>query len=87
MSDNLIVMRPEYPGGTRSWLTTRGRPTRPERNIPQVRTDEAVAGFPFRRLKVVVWGWFYLSTVLDDFSRYIIAWQLCTAEDVTAGRR
>ena len=41
-------------------------------------------GLPFRRLKVVVWGWFYLSTVLDDFSRYIIAWQLCTAEDVTA---
>ena len=32
-------------------------------------------------------GWFYLSTVLDDFSRYIIAWKLCTtmkAEDVTA---
>jgi putative transposase len=28
-------------------------------------------------------GWFYLSTVLDDFSRYIIAWKLC-AEDVTA---
>ena len=28
----------------------------------------------------------YLSTVLDDFSRYIIAWKLCTnmrAEDVT----
>jgi putative transposase len=33
------------------------------------------------------WGWFYLSTVLDDFSRYIVAWKLCTsmkAEDVTA---
>jgi putative transposase len=32
------------------------------------------------------WGWFYLSTVLDDFSRYIIAWKLCTTmkvEDVT----
>jgi putative transposase len=31
-------------------------------------------------------GWFYLSTILDDFSRYIIAWKLCTtmkAEDVT----
>ena len=30
--------------------------------------------------------WFYLSTILDDFSRYIIAWKLCTtmkAEDVT----
>jgi transposase InsO family protein len=41
----------------------------------------------FTYLKVVGWGWFYLSIVLDDFSRYIIAWKLCTtmkAEDVTA---
>ena len=40
----------------------------------------------FTYLKVIGWGWFYLSTILDDFSRYIIAWQLCTsmkAEDVT----
>jgi transposase InsO family protein len=41
----------------------------------------------FTYLKVTGWGWFYLSTVLDDFSRYIVAWKLCTtmkAEDVTA---
>ena len=41
----------------------------------------------FTYLKVIGWGWFYLSTVLDDFSRYIIAWKLCTtmkAEDVVA---
>ena len=41
----------------------------------------------FTYLKVIGWGWFYLSSVLDDFSRYIIAWKLCTtmrAEDVTA---
>ena len=40
----------------------------------------------FTYLKVIGWGWFYLSTVLDDFSRYIIAFKLCTtmrAEDVT----
>jgi transposase InsO family protein len=40
----------------------------------------------FTYLKVIGWGWFYLSTVLDDFSRYIIAWKLCTsmaASDVT----
>ena len=41
----------------------------------------------FTYFKVIGWGWYYLSTVLDDFSRYIIAWKLCTtmkAEDVTA---
>ena len=32
----------------------------------------------FTYLKVIGWGWFYLSTVLDDFSRYIIAWRVCT---------
>jgi transposase InsO family protein len=26
--------------------------------------------------RIVGWGWYYLSTVLDDFSRYIIAWKL-----------
>ena len=37
-------------------------------------------------LKVIGWSWFYLSTILDDYSRYIRAWKLCTtikAEDVT----
>ena len=40
----------------------------------------------FTSLKVIGWGWLYLSTILDDFSRYIIAWKLCTtmkAGDVT----
>jgi len=40
----------------------------------------------FTYLKVMGWGWFYLSTVLDDYSRYIIAWKLCTnmsTNDVT----
>src|SRR5271167_1514998 len=40
----------------------------------------------FTYLKVTGWGWFYLSTVLDDFSRYIVAWKLCTtmkAKNVT----
>ena len=35
---------------------------------------------------MIGWGWFYLSTILDNFSRYIIAWKLCTtmkASDVT----
>ncbi|MVA12926.1 IS3 family transposase [Agrobacterium vitis] len=40
----------------------------------------------FTYLKVIGWGWFYLSTILDDYSRYIIAWKLCTGmkvDDVT----
>ena len=27
-------------------------------------------------IKVLGWGWFYLSTVLDDYSRYIVSWKL-----------
>ena len=40
----------------------------------------------FTYLKVIGWGWFYLSTILDDYSRYIVSWKLCTntrVEDVT----
>jgi transposase InsO family protein len=33
----------------------------------------------FTYLKVIGWGWFYLSTVLDDYSRFILAWRLCTS--------
>ena len=38
----------------------------------------------FTYLKVIGWGWFYLSTILDDYSRYIIAWKLCTTNEVRA---
>ena len=31
----------------------------------------------FTYFKVYGWGWYYLSTVLDDYSRYIISWDLC----------
>jgi transposase InsO family protein/transposase-like protein len=30
----------------------------------------------FSQLKVQQWGWYYLCTVLDDYSRYILSWQL-----------
>jgi transposase InsO family protein len=37
----------------------------------------------FTYLRVIGWGWFYLSTVLDDFSRYILAWKLCSSMTAT----
>lgn len=39
----------------------------------------------FTYMKIVGWGWYYLSTILDDYSRYIIYWELCstmTTKDV-----
>lgn len=39
----------------------------------------------FTYFKIVGWGWYYLSTVLDDFSRYIVSWRLTgtmSADDV-----
>jgi RNA-directed DNA polymerase len=40
----------------------------------------------FTYLKITGWGCYYLSTVLDDFSCYIVAWRLgptMCAADVT----
>jgi putative transposase len=40
----------------------------------------------FTYLKIAGWGWYYLSTILNDYSRYIVAWKLCVtmkAQDVT----
>ena len=40
----------------------------------------------FTYFKIIGWGWYYLSTILDNYSRYIISWKLCTtmrAKDVT----
>ena len=37
----------------------------------------------FTYLKVIGWGWYYLSTILDDYSRFIIAWKLCTTMAAT----
>jgi len=34
-------------------------------------------------LKVVGWGWYYLVTMMDDFSRFILAWEL--KSDMAAG--
>jgi len=30
----------------------------------------------FSNFRIVGWGWYYLSSVMDDYSRFIIAWML-----------
>jgi transposase InsO family protein/transposase-like protein len=37
----------------------------------------------FTQLKVIGWGWYYLCSVLDDYSRYILAWRLSTTMATT----
>jgi hypothetical protein len=47
---------------------------------PPTRSATALNQFwqtDFTYMKVIGWGWFYLSTMLHDYSRYIIAWKLC----------
>jgi len=39
----------------------------------------------FKYFKIIPWGWYFLSTVMDDYSRYVISWDLrsnMTSEDV-----
>ncbi len=39
----------------------------------------------FTYFKIFGWGWYYLSTILDDYSRFIVNWRLCSsmkAQDV-----
>lgn len=58
----------------------------PEAFTEQTTAPNQLRQNDFTYLKVVGWGRFYLSTILDDLSRYIVAWKLCTtmrAGDVT----
>ena len=74
----------------RSYLPA--RPTssskRPRSSSDQDHGPQPASGrLDFTYLKITGWGWYYLSTVLDDFSRFIVAWKLCAtmkAKDVTA---
>ena len=39
----------------------------------------------FTYFKIIPWGWYFLSTVMDDYSRDVICWELrsgMTSEDV-----
>ena len=52
---------------------------KPSRVNEQWQTD-------FTYFKIKGWGWYYLSTILDDYSRYVISWKLCStmkAKDLT----
>jgi putative transposase len=61
-------------------LTAKDRFEHPTRRVHELwQTD-------FTYFKVVSWGWYYLLTVLDDYSRYIVGWKLYTgmaSSDVT----
>ena len=37
----------------------------------------------FSYFRIVGWGWYYLSTVMDDYSRYILAWKLSSSMAAT----
>jgi putative transposase len=37
----------------------------------------------FTYFKIINWGWYYLSTILDDYSRYIVHWEVCSTMKTT----
>ena len=58
-------------------LSARNSFTNPTKRVHELwQTD-------FTYFKVVCWGWYYLTSVMDDYSRYIIAWKLFTTMTTT----
>jgi transposase InsO family protein/transposase-like protein len=60
-------------------------------SMPSFRVNSASASFhekttrinqmwqtDFTYFKIIGWGWYYLSTILDDYSRFIVHWKLCS---------
>ncbi len=41
----------------------------------------------FSYFKIIGWWWYYLATVMDDFSRYIITWELCKNMETDDAKR
>ena len=41
----------------------------------------------FTYFRIVGWGWYFLSTVIDNFSRYIVHWELCESMKVEDVKR
>jgi transposase InsO family protein len=53
-------------------LSARDKFPQPTRRVHELwQTD-------FTYLRVTGWGWYYLGSVLDDYSRYVITWRLFT---------
>ena len=53
---------------------------KPSRIHQQWQTD-------FTYFKIIGWGWYYLATIMDDYSRYIISWELCKNMESTDAMR
>jgi transposase InsO family protein len=48
-------------------------PAQSRRSLPHPDRPNEMWQTDFTYFKIIGWGWMYLSTVLDDYSRYIIA--------------
>lgn len=68
-----------YPQSLQELVSAMDKHEKPTRRVHELwQTD-------FTQFKVIDWGWYYLSTVLDDYSRYILSWKLSptmNADDV-----
>jgi transposase InsO family protein len=68
-----------YPPSLQELVSATDKYEKPTRRVHELwQTD-------FTQFKVIYWGWYYLSTVLDDYSRYILSWKLSptmNADDV-----
>ena len=77
--------------GARTAVEPLQGPVRRHLRTSDATAERAVADQLHLPFGVVGWGWYYLSTVLDDYSRYIAAWTLRAATPprgraVAAGR-
>lgn len=41
----------------------------------------------FTYFKIIGWGWYYFSTIMDDYSRYIVQWEVCSNMKHTDAQR
>ncbi|HVC29388.1 MAG TPA: transposase family protein [Gammaproteobacteria bacterium] len=65
------------PARTSSCFRPKGRFQNPTRQIHDPwQTD-------FTYFKVIGRGWYYLLTILDDYSRFILAWKLYTTKQTS----